>query len=251
MVNLREKTNYFLLDLKTKIKRRYNVITQPKIVNIQDIKIPIGAHISEKIRRAMYVGEYESQEMKAIKSHLSPNDIVMELGTGIGLISSYCAKKIGSERVFTYEANPTLENFIHKTYELNHVSPQLEICILGEKAGEQTFYIGKNFWSSSTVSSNQETTSVQVNVKSFNQEIQKINPNFLIIDIEGGEYELFQYADLHQVEKMMIEVHPQAIGVEKANFVKQKIIDSGFQLNHKYSKTLGNVEELFWVRSLL
>jgi FkbM family methyltransferase len=217
-------------------------------VNIDGIQIPIDTHISEIIRKAMYLGEYENNEMKAIKSHLLPNDIVMELGTGIGFISSYCAKTVGSERVFTYEANPRLEIPIKETYRLNNISPQLEICILGEEEGEQTFYIGKNFWSCSTIPCDEETTTVQVKVKSFNREIQKINPNFLIIDIEGGEYELFKYADLYQVQKIMIEVHPQAIGEDKANFVKQKITDSGFQLNKKRSKLSGHVEELFWER---
>jgi len=42
--------------------------------------------------------------------------------------------------------------------------------------------------------------------------VQKINPTFLIIDIEGGEDELLKYADFHNVRKLIIELHERGEG---------------------------------------
>ncbi len=181
-----------------------------------------------------------------IDSRLEPDDIVMELGTGLGFVSSFCAKKIGSERVFTYEANPALETVIQHTYTLNNVHPYSNILLLADQIGEQTFYVNKSFWASSTIQRSSSDRPVQVPVKSFNEEVEKINPSFLIIDIEGGEYELFKKAKFHSIKKIAMELHESLLGEEKAEFVKSKLTEAGFVLNDKFSY---RNRELFWERN--
>ncbi|RCJ26006.1 FkbM family methyltransferase [Nostoc minutum NIES-26] len=236
---LRIKTGRFLE--RTKIT--YYDWKKPQIVKIHGIAIPVIDNLPRELQEALYAGTYEKYELKIVESQLQPSDIVMELGTGIGLVSSFCAKSIGNERVFTYEANPVLESVIRKTYALNNVSPNLEMCMLGETAGEQTFYIAKGFWESSVIQHQTGLKPINVPVKSFNEEVKKVNPSFLILDIEGGEYEFFTYANLHNIQKIAMELHKRIIGSEKAKFVKSKLIASGFQLNEKISF---RGRELFW-----
>jgi hypothetical protein len=92
-----------------------------------------------------------------------------------------------------------------------------------------------DFYSSSPIQSNSKSKSVTVKAKSFNEEIRRINPTFLIIDIEGGEYELSQYADFYNVKKILVEVHPHVIGSEKVELFKNKLTQSGFQIDNKLS----------------
>jgi FkbM family methyltransferase len=94
---------------------------------------------------------YEYWELQILKSSLKPTDTVMEIGTGLGLLSAYCAKRIGSDRVFTYEGNPEQEQHIRRTYALNQVCPILDICLVGREVGEQKFYVSNDFWDASTV----------------------------------------------------------------------------------------------------
>ena len=217
----------------------------PKVVKIKGVKIPIlKDKLSQFLQVLIFMGFYEKEELKLVQHLLDRNDIVMELGTGLGLISSYCAKKIGSQRVFTYEANPALETYIRHTYRLNGVSPNLTMCVLGERSGEQTFYVSKDFICSSTVLKNSQDRPVMVPVKSFNEEAYRINPTFLILDIEGGEYELLKFADLHTIEKIVIEVHPNAIGKKKVDFVMSQLKNAGFYQNKKLSLN----RELVWER---
>ncbi|MGK7923689.1 MAG: FkbM family methyltransferase [Spirulina sp.] len=184
---------------------------------------------------ALYGGYYERPEFKIIKAVLQQDDRVMELGTGLGFLSTYCAKIVGSDNVVTYEANPALEPYIRHVYELNHVSPQVNFCLLGERVGEQTFYVSKRFWASSLIRHFPTDTPIQVPVKLFNEEVKENNPNVLIVDIEGGEYELIQYANFHNIEKIIMEIHKSVIGAEKIKFVLSQFKDKGFKIDQKLS----------------
>jgi len=219
------------LCLEYRMRRRY--------IKLEGIKIRVGQHMSPSIKTAIYNGCYEQIELKLIKCHVSPSDTLMEIGAGIGLVSSYCARIIGSEKVYAYEANPELERHIHDTYKLNSVSPTLQIALVGEQTGEQTFYITKEFWSSSIIQPTAKETAIAIKipVKSFNQEVRRLNPTFLIIDIEGGEYELLKYADFYNVQKIVIELHNIMLGHEKSEFVKSKLAEAGFQIIEEFSNS--------------
>ncbi|MEA5469397.1 FkbM family methyltransferase [Spirulina sp. 06S082] len=207
-----------------------------KIVNISGIKMPIPPELQRKpLERLHWQYSYEREELKIVKAILQEGDRVMELGTGWGFLSTYCAQTVGSDNVFTYEANPALELYIRQVYGLNQVSPQVNFCLLGEQAGEQDFYVSKRFWASSLIQVRKTDNRIQVPVKPFNKEIKKNNPNVLIVDIEGGEYNLMQYADLYNIEKVIMEVHKEVIGTEKIKFVYSQLRDRGFIINEKLS----------------
>ncbi len=231
--------------IQGQISLRYHLWTNPGIISIKGIKLPIIPDLPRGLKNTLYKKFYEKYELKMIKGKLEPEDIVMELGTGLGLISSYCARKIGDERVFTYEANPALEEIIYTTYKLNDVHPCLQIVLLSDRAGEQSFYVNKSFWASSTIRRSPEDKEIKVPVASFNEEIRKINPSFLILDIEGGEYELFKSADFHNVKKIAMELHENLLGEEKTNFIKSRLTSAGFVLNERFCY---RNRELFWER---
>ncbi len=118
------------------------------IVTLGGVKVQASRELSDNIRAAIFDGYYESEEIRSVYTKLVSHDRVMEIGAGIGLISAYCARRIGSDRVFSYEANPALERNIRRTYELNGVSPVLNICAIGPAEGETDFYVSNDFWSS-------------------------------------------------------------------------------------------------------
>ena len=90
---------------------RYRVARR-SIITIEGVRIRTGKHMSRRVERALSKGGYEREELRLIGTVLSPADVVLEVGAGLGLVSSYCAKRIGSNRVFAYEADPELESCI-------------------------------------------------------------------------------------------------------------------------------------------
>jgi FkbM family methyltransferase len=183
---------------------------------------------------ALQQGYFVHPEIQVVKTHLSLDDIVMEVGAGIGVVSSFCAKRVGSKRVFAYEGNPSVERLIRHTYRLNGVSPTLEMCLIGGRAGMESFGVAENFWSSSTIR-RPGTEVMKVPMKPFNVEIQRPDPTFLVVDIEGAEYELCRCADFHHVRKVVMEVHEDIIGRDSIDSIISRLRSAGLTLHEPSS----------------
>jgi FkbM family methyltransferase len=185
------------------------------VAKVSGVRLRLGGHLTQNIRERILSGNYEQDEMRGLSAILAPTDVVMEIGAGIGFLSSHCAKVVGSENIYAFEANPELEAVIRDTYELNAVSPHLEICVLAHQGGERTFYLEESFLKSSLTSRGERTRAVRVPTKLLNAEIARIQPSVLVIDIEGGEFELFPRIDLRTVRKIVMELHPRNAEREK------------------------------------
>lgn len=228
------------IDLRRQSLSTWRAFTKPRVINHAGVLIEINDYLSPKLIEKLYCGDYEKGELKSIRKHLQPDDIVMELGAGLGFISLYCSKRIGSERVFAFEANPQLERYIRRNCELNGLFPNLEICLLSEQIGKQDFFIKEDFWSSSSIST-KNSRPIVVPTRSLNDEIRRIKPTFLILDIEGGEYELTQFIDFQTIRKVAIELHPNILGSEKSREVLERFAKAGFKVTWKHS-----IKNYYW-----
>jgi FkbM family methyltransferase len=199
------------------------------------LKVPSGPHLSEEIRDQLSTGKYELPELTALRAKLRDDDVVMELGSGIGVLSAYCAGIVGSDNVFTFEANPALEAPIRELYRENGVSPALEICALGDRHGEDRLHVQDSFWGSSLSDSTASGSAVTVPVRPFEEARAAIAPTFLVVDIEGGELELAPLLRLDGVRTVVIEVHPGVIGEEACATVLRAIEAQGFGFDARAS----------------
>ncbi|MDD2885829.1 MAG: FkbM family methyltransferase [Dechloromonas sp.] len=204
-------------------------LNKPQTAENSGVFLPVGGQgISPALRRAIYLDPYEAHERGVIEKKLAADDVVLELGAGIGFISTFCAKRIGSERVFAVEANPVMAETIRETYRLNGVAPQLTCGLLGQGDGEETFYVEGNFISSSTLqrsASAQPVKTPRYDARAF---IEQVRPTFLICDIEGGEQDLLAYMPLTGVKKLCIELHPHVIGNAGTSEIVQRLLNEGF-----------------------
>lgn len=214
------------------------------IVELSGIKLRMGRHIVPEVRKHFEDGTYEWPELNALQEKLTPDDVVMELGAGIGLVSACCARAIGSDRVFAYEANPLMEWHIRDTYALNGVSPNLEMCLLGETDGLRTFYVHDAFWESSSIADGRTAKAITVPCRGFNDELARVNPTFLVIDIEGGELEICRNTRFHEVRKVLIELH-EKLGIKGLHAVRSALYRAGFRVN----RSLCNWDVLYLERT--
>lgn len=197
-------------------------------VVVHGLKIPLGLHLHASVAQSMAAGHYESDELHALQALLQPDDVVLELGTGIGVLATFCAKLLGADKVHTFEANPALESVIRRTFALNDVAPRLEICVLGQGSGELSFFVDEAFWSSSLLPRGAGATAIQVPVRDFNEEVARLQPTLMVIDIEGGELELLRHADLGTLRTLVIELHPGAFGAAALDEVVSGLYARGF-----------------------
>ena len=202
------------------------------------VRLPIKhPAITPPILKDIFFGVYESKEAELVRMKIAANDVVMEIGAGIGFLSTLSAKVVGSERVFAYEANPQLMDVIRHVHELNQVAPTVSNVLLGEGEGERTFWLERDYWASSLIQGSKDATPIRVRQIDLNQEIQRIQPSFMILDIEGGEYEFLRHARLDSIRKMVIEVHPHVLGYTRISEMLGWLFAAGFALD------LGNMRK--------
>jgi FkbM family methyltransferase len=157
------------------------------------------------------------------------------VGAGLGLVSTYCAQRIGSSRVFAAEADPELEPCIRETYLLNAVEPTLEMCAVGSHSGRVTLFRDKHLISSSVVRRRAGVQPVEVSGKALNYLVEKIRPTLLVIDAEGAERDLFDGAKLPTVTKLVLELHDRVIGTEGTDRVRDQLTHLGFAVDRGLS----------------
>ncbi|WGR90768.1 FkbM family methyltransferase (plasmid) [Bradyrhizobium sp. ISRA443] len=176
-----------------------------------DVLIPIVPGItSQTIAASIRAGTYEAHEAALLEGLIQKGEIILEIGAGCGFISTVCAKNPHSNAVHCVEANPGLIDLIRLTHRLNGVSAVVHNEILAKEDGETDFFVHPDFWASGTHSF--LGTPIKVRTTSFQRRLNELRPTMLVVDIEGGEVDLFDDVDLTGVRKIMIELHQPTIG---------------------------------------
>jgi FkbM family methyltransferase len=181
---------------------------------VQGVWLPIKKEIGFDTLRWIVNGEYEIGEINILKAKLAEGDTVLEVGTGLGFISTYCALKLGNDAIVTYEANPVNVALAQQVFKQNKVAPQSHHQILGEKAGWTSFAVNEQQKLASSLMKSGENT-IQVEVVALNEVIQHLKPTYLVMDIEGGEYEMLHLIQFGTIQKVQFELHPAILGEEK------------------------------------
>ena len=216
-------------------------VTAPKPAFIQSggMKFPKRNDVlPPRIRRALRLGAYEAKEAKAALRVVRAGDVVLELGGGIGFISTLIAKNRKVKHIHVFEANSALAGYIGETHAANGIdNATVHNAILGKRKGTTEFHVRGNLIGSSLDKKDGKgvTHSEAVDIRNVKAEMKAIKANVLICDIEGAEAELIPLMDLSRLHAAVIELHPQWIGPEGVNAVFQALIAGGLSYFPKLS----------------
>jgi FkbM family methyltransferase len=176
--------------------------------------------LGRKVRRLLRARDYETKEYEAVRALVGPEDTVMELGAGIGFMSTVAARLCKVRAVTAYEANPALIPYIRAVHAANGVTDRVTVrnALLAGAAGDPVdFYVRKNLLASSMEPMQGDrdggvVSTASVPVEDINAALRDIAPSILICDIEGAEADLLPRADLSGLRAAIVELHPQWIG---------------------------------------
>jgi FkbM family methyltransferase len=193
----------------------------------EGIQIPLDdPNVTGRVREVMEQGMYESGDVRALKALIQPDDRIMEVGAGIGFVSALAAKHVGSENVFTYEANPAMEPSIRRLWTLNEVEPNLTIAAVSDAVGTVSLSTEVHYWDVRVTDAGTEVPAV-----SFEAELQRVQPTLLMMDCEGSEDRLLGPIGLPpSVSRVISELHPELIGSDACNASIRQMLDQGFHL---------------------
>lgn len=173
------------------------------------------------LRERIGKGKYETHEARTIDTVLQDGDVVVELGAGLGLISTVAFKTFMPQAIHCYEADPRLPALIAETHRLNGVRgvTVTHAAVTGDPAllaaGSVNMYLRASFWANSidAPSSGRSKYRTRVPVKSLSAIVAEVRPTVIICDIEGAEVGLFDGVDLSGVRNVIVEVHPEVTGL--------------------------------------
>ncbi len=175
--------------------------------------------MSEGMMKVILDKRYEVQEARQINRIIQQDEVVLEIGAGIGFVSTLLVKNPLTKRVVSYEANSTLIAGIQRTVEENVGTDikkwEIKNAVLANGPQDQAqvdFYVHRDFWASSLVPMPDAIRVDKIKVQSFNAAVTELKPTLIVCDIEGGELELFRNADLTGVKKVYVEVHQRRLG---------------------------------------
>lgn len=207
------------------------LLLKPTVVSNHGIRLLVKhPSVSNHMCRVFYHDRYEGPELDVLSATLATTDRVLEIGGGVGYLSVYCARVCGNESVVLIEANPEIVEVIHENHVLNSVKPTIIPKLAStDDHGEATLFLTNDFWSATTESKSER--SVIVPKVDTNNVIRGFKPTFLIVDVEGAEKELIPQLELNNINKVLIEIHPNIIGNRAGNEVIKYLIDTGFSLD--------------------
>ena len=164
--------------------------------------------------------------------------MVIELGGGIGYMSTLVSTKRQVKSVHVFEANPNLIPYIEAVHAANGVTNAHVInAVLGPRKGRTDFYLRDPLLGSSMHRLEEKTDphSVKVDVLNARSTFKEIGANVLICDIEGAEVDLLPSLDLSGLRAAIVETHPQWIGPEGIKTVFRAFMDAGLAYYHRGS----------------
>ncbi len=185
------------------------------VLRSRGLRFPIDREVLRpRIRQSLKAALYERKESDAVLRIVNANDTVIELGAGIGYMSTLMAVKCGAT-VHSFEGNPGLIPYIKRVHaENNAARATIHHALIGETAGTADFFVRTNILASSMTEMDSEphVSVAKVDVRAARDVFAALKPTVLVCDIEGAEAQVIPYLPLEGVRAAVVELHPQWIG---------------------------------------
>lgn len=185
------------------------------VITFNGISVPLkDAPIGWKTYKQFRRRTYEAPEIAAIRGLLRDGDKVLELGTGLGVVSAVTSRMRSGVTIRSYEGNTALLPAIKRLHEMNgirEVEVINEILLPSPSRDSVSFNLHERFAKSSILSDVGTARQITVPCRDVNAALDAFRPDMLICDIEGGEEKLFDGIRLDGIRAVVIELHPSVI----------------------------------------
>jgi FkbM family methyltransferase len=197
---------------------------------VHGVHVPIGREeVSEEIWTALKTGRYEANEARRVPRAIRPGDRVLELGAGLGVITSIIAE-VEDVRVWSFEADPQTAQLARRVIDLNcNGNVVLANGILAAGPPRKiSFYQRADLWMSSEFAEQGPYERViEITSQDIDVFITRYGINALVIDAEGAELDLLQNARLPGVERAFLELHDHLYGLAGVQAISAAMIRKG------------------------
>jgi len=209
------------------------------LVLVHGLRVPVEREeVSPTIWSALVDGSYEAKEARWAPKAAQPGDRILELGAGIGVITSLLAA-VPDVRVWAFEADPVSADLARRVVEANgrrNVELHQGLLTAGDPR-EVVFYRRRDLWMSSLVehqgSYDDVMRLVSQDIDAF---VRRHAITLIVMDIEGAELELLSRAELPGVERIFCELHDHLYGLEGIQVITAHLAQKGWAYDPRGSR---------------
>ncbi|MEJ8308408.1 FkbM family methyltransferase [Agrobacterium larrymoorei] len=194
--------------------------------------------VSPIIWQALRDGSYEAKEARSVTRAVKAGDRVLELGSGIGVITSVIAR-IPDVSVFAFEANPSTARLAERILAANGASNVrfAQGLLTAGKPDKHVFYVRRDLWMSSMDEQQGPYESrIEIGSENIDNFIHLHDINVMVMDIEGAERDLLRDARLDGVERIFVELHDHLYGLSGVRDITQALAEKGFAYDPRGSR---------------
>ena len=201
------------------------------------VRVPHSPFLTDTRIRRIDEARYEGDEIAGALAVVQSGDRVLEMGAGLGIVGAVTALNAKPAAILSFEANPDLIPHARALYAENKLDDVVElrnevVISAPNRPDTVTFHIQNSFLGSSLIAkTTRKTRPVEVPTAGFDDLRDAFRPDVLIMDIEGGELDFLEHADLHGIRAVVIEFHPDVYGVQGAKACKNALRQAGFAKN--------------------
>lgn len=136
--------------------KRQSALPSEPLVHPAGVSLPFdgpadAALIVPEVRNAIRAGNFSAEIIELLPQALRPDDRVLVIGAGLGVVSTLVAKSGQADRIIAIEANTALIPYLNRVHALNDVSEVETInAVLAEgKKGRVPFFSRRDIRASS------------------------------------------------------------------------------------------------------
>lgn len=209
--------------------------TAPQFVaTCKGVGVPASPFLNDTRIARINAARYEGEEIAGALHVVGPEDRVLELGAGLGIVGAVTAHHRKPAAVLSFEANPALLPHITALYSANALDDRIRVenrvLLAGpDQPDTVTFHIRTSYLGSSLIDSDTRSTRpVSVPTADFDAVARDFGATVLLMDIEGAELDLLRRADLTRFRAIVLEFHPAAYGIDGMQECKSILRRAGF-----------------------
>ena len=221
-----------------------STISSPPVAECLGVKVPASPYLTETRIARINAARYEGQEIAGALHVIGPDDRVIEMGAGLGIVGAVTQLNARPAAMVSFEANPNMIPHIKALYALNRIKSKIRLhnkVLLTEPEPPESvdFFLRSSFLGSSlTDTAARDTTAVSVPTTRFEPLRKRFKPTVLLMDIEGGELAFLRHANLEGIRAIVLEFHPEAYGKDGMRECKDILRKAGFSKVNEVSTRL-------------
>ena len=200
-------------------------------INYCGLTVPVSTeHMPFPILVQIAEDAYEKPELLAAKGLVKDGDCILEMGTGLGIVSALVSRMASDLKIRSFEANPNLLPHIAELHRMNgiaNVTVEHGMLEPVPAQGTREFHIHRYFSEGSIRRSEMSEQTIDVPVIDFNRVVAEFEPSVLICDIEGAEEIVLPTADLSSLRALVLELHPKVMSRQGMKNVFDSCLGAG------------------------